>query len=346
MLKTLMIGLTPPLEGGSERHIFEVSSRLKNVTVLTQRDSLCEDKMEVKLIKTRVNYLKSLFFFISIFLKIPKIFLSSFKVVHIHENYLFLFLPLFKIKFKTVATIHGIKGFRFYDNKFLWFIFKNFIKFSDKIIVVSLADREILKNEFNNLIYIPNGVDTKVYKEIKAKVSNKITFVGRIHEQKGIIYLLKAFYEIKEKIPSFRLEIVGNINNYAKELMNEFSDSKIIWKGFILDRKELFQELASSYVLVYPSLWEALPWPALLEGLASGRPVIASNLNGMRNIFFDKEDIFLFEPKDYNELGEKLLKLVNDEKFANFIGMNGKNKAREYDWDLIANKVSGVLEKW
>ncbi|MBI2498674.1 glycosyltransferase family 4 protein [Candidatus Woesearchaeota archaeon] len=346
MLKTLMIGLTPPLEGGSERHIFEVSSRLKNVTVLTQRWSLCEDKIEINLIKTKISYLKSLFFFISIFLKIPRIFLSKFKVVHIHENYLFLFLPIFKIKFKTVATIHGIKGFKFYDNKFLWFIFKNFLKFSDKIIVVSLADREILKKEFNNMTYIPNGVDTKIYKEIKVRVSNKITFVGRIHEQKGIIYLLKAFYEIKDKIPNFRLEIIGNINDYAKELMNEFSDSKILWRGFILDRKELFQELVSSYILVYPSLWEALPWPALLEGLASGRPVISSNLNGMRNIFSDKEDLLLFEPGSYNELGKKLLKLVNDENFANFIGMNGKNKAKEYDWDIIAKKVSVVLEKW
>ncbi len=341
-----MIGLTPPLEGGSERHIFEVSSRLKNVTVLTQKESLCESKIEVELIKTKINYLKSLFFLITVFLKIPKIFLSKFKVVHIHENYLFLFLPLFKIKFKTIATIHGIKGFRFYDNKVLWFIFKNFLKFSDKIIVVSLADREILKNYFNNLIYIPNGVDTKTYKEIKVPVSNKITFVGRIHEQKGIIYLLKAFYEIKDKIPKFRLEIIGNVNDYAKKLMNEFPDSKVIWRGFILDRKELFKEIASSYVLVYPSLWEALPWPALLEGLASGRPALASDLNGMRNIFSDKEDVLLFEPKDYNKLGEELLKLVNDEKFANFIGVNGKNKAKEYDWDLIANKVSGVLEKW
>ena len=196
------------------------------------------------------------------------------------------------------------------------------------------------------MTYIPNGVDTKFYKEIKVRVSNKITFVGRIHEQKGIIYLLKTFYEIKDKIPKFRLEIVGDINDYAKELMSEFSDNRIIWRGFILDRKKLFEEISSSYVLVYPSLWEALPWPALLEGLASGRPVISSNLNGMRNIFSDRENILFFEPKDYKELGEKLLKLVNDENFANFIGNNGKSKAKEYDWDIIANKISGVLDKW
>jgi len=341
-----MIGLTPPLEGGSERHIFEVSSRLKNVTVLTQRGSLCEDKIEVNLIKTKINYLKSLFFLITVFLKIPKIFSLKFEVVHIHENYLFLFLPLFKIKFKTVVTIHGIKGFRFYDNKFLWFIFKNFLKFADRIITVSVADKSILKNDFNNLVYIPNGVDTKIYKEITVPVGNKITFAGRIHEQKGVIYLIKAFYDIEDKIPNFKLEIIGKVNDYAKELMEKFPSKKIIWKGFILDRKELFEEIASSYVLVYPSLWEALPWPALLEGLASGRPVIASNLNGMKEIFLDKEEILLFDPRDYEKLSETLLKVIKDKIFANFIGLNGKSKAKEYDWDRIAKEVSEVFEKW
>ncbi len=341
-----MIGLTPPLEGGSERHIFEISSRLKNVTVLTQKDSLCENKIEVRLIKTKTSYLKSLFFFINVFLKITKIFKSKVDIIHIHENYLFFFLPLFKIKFKTIVTIHGIKGFRFYDNRLLWFIFKIVLRFSDKIISVSLADKQILDKEFNNIIYIPNGVDTSVYKNIRVPVSNKITFVGRIHEQKGVIYLIRAFYKIKDKIPKFRLEIIGDVNNYAKGLMNEFSDTRIIWRGFILDRKRLFEELASSYVLVFPSLWEALPWPALLEGLASGRPVIASNLEGIRNIFSDKENILLFEPKDCEKLSELLLKIINDNNFANFIGIDGKNKSKEYDWNIIANKVSEVLNKW
>lgn len=45
-----MVGLTPPLEGGSERHIYEISSRLKNCTVFTQAGSICKEKIEIPLI--------------------------------------------------------------------------------------------------------------------------------------------------------------------------------------------------------------------------------------------------------------------------------------------------------
>ena len=113
MKNVLMVGLTPPLEGGSERHIFEVSSRLKN-TVLTQKDSLCENKIEVNIAKGK--YLKSLMFFFSVFLRIPRLFLSKFEILHIHESYLILLLPILKLKFKTVVTVHGIIGFRYYEN--------------------------------------------------------------------------------------------------------------------------------------------------------------------------------------------------------------------------------------
>ncbi|MEK6935106.1 MAG: glycosyltransferase family 4 protein [Nanoarchaeota archaeon] len=345
MLKTLMIGLTPPLEGGSERHIFEVASRMDNVVVLTQKGSLCKDKIEIYVSKMR-GYMQSLTFFLSVFFNLPRIFLSKFDTVHIHENYLFLLLPLFKIKFNTVVTIHGISGFRFYENKLIWSIFRKVLKFSDKIIVVSLPEKHILEEEFKNTYYITNGVDNSVYDDIRVDVEKKITFVGRIHEQKGILYLLEAFYKIKDKRPEFRLELIGEINDEAKEFMRKFPDKRIIWRGFILDRKELFREIKSSYVLVYPSLWEALPWPALLEGLGSGRPAIASDLKGMNEIFLNKENILLVESKNSDDIYEKLLKVIEDEKFANFIGSNGKKEAKKYDWGNIVIKVNEVLSKW
>jgi glycosyltransferase involved in cell wall biosynthesis len=81
-------------------------------------------------------------------------------------------------------------------------------------------------------------VDLSVYSE-RIRVDNKITFIGRIHEQKGIVYLLEAFDKIKNEIPEYRLEIIGKINDYALDLQDKFRDKRIVWTGFINDRKEI-----------------------------------------------------------------------------------------------------------
>jgi len=229
--KILMIGLTPPIEGGSQRHIYEISSRLK-CQVLTQKGSLCKNKIELPIIKAN-NFLINLsFFFSCLIYSIKLLLVKKHDIIHIHENLLYFLIPFLRLRYKVIVTIHGITGFKFYDNKFLWFFFKFPLKLANLLISVSTIDKNCLDREFNSIVYIPNGVDIAEYKTIRVKVERKITFVGRIHKQKGLIYLLKAFEKIKDKIPH-KLIIIGRINEYALELQKKFPDKRIIWKGFI-----------------------------------------------------------------------------------------------------------------
>jgi phosphatidylinositol alpha-mannosyltransferase len=347
-MRVLMMGLTPPLEGGSQRHIYEISSRMKNCDALTQKGSICRNKIELPLI-ARPIFLRNIMF--AILSRFYVLFLlltlrKKYDIIHIHENLLYRCAIPLRWRYKVVVTVHGIKGFKFYDNKFLWFFFKQGLKFADKIISVSLADKELLDKDFNNVVYVPNGVNIETYKGLKRKVERKITFVGRIHEQKGIVYLLKAFEIIKDRYPEYRLEIIGKKEGEIYErLSREFGNERIIWKGFILDRKKLFSEILSSEILVYPSLWEALPWPALLEGLASGKPVIASNLNGMSKIFTDEENIVLFEPGNSEELAKLISRLIEQKEKAKRMGAEGKKLAKNYSWDKIAKEITKVCAK-
>ena len=226
-----------------------------------------------------------------------------------------------------------MKGFKFYDNKFYWFFFKMGLRCADKLIAVSMADKRLLDAEFNNVVYIPNGVDLSVYKNLKAKVEKKITFIGRMHEQKGVIYLLEAFDRIKEKYPEFRLELIGDVNDYARELQKKFDDRRIIWRGFISNRKEIAKLLKSSYCIALPSLWEGLPL-TLFESLASGRPLIVSDIEAFKDVV-NKEVVF-FKAKDSNNLANELAKLIDNRQKADNLGNEGLKTSKNYDWSSIA----------
>lgn len=345
MKKILMMGLTPPLEGGSERHIYEISSRLKESRVFTQKGSLCKNALKASTIGTGGFITNISFFFSSLFYSIYLLFgKRKFDLIHIHENLLYLLVPFLKIRYKVIVTVHGITGFRFYENKILWVLFRLGLKFSDKIISVSLADKELLEKEFEKVVYMPNGVDIELYEKIKAKnKENKIVFVGRIHEQKGIETLLKSFLLLKKKYENYKIEIIGKKEGELYEKLSEkYKDENIIWKGFILDRKVLFSEISSAKILVFPSIWEALPWPALLEGLGSGNPVVASDLLGMRYVFNDGNEILLAKPKNPEDLAEKISKLIDNPELAKKIGKEGKKKARKFSWQNIAKEIQRV----
>jgi len=150
-LKILMIGLTPPLEGGSQRHIYEISKRI-DCDVLTQTGSMCKNKIEVDICGK--GFIRNILFAIRAFFELP----LDYDIYHVHENTLYWIAVLFPKK--TILTIHGLKGFKFYDNKFLWFFYKFFISKANKVIVVSKSDKKLLERES---YYIPNGVDLNAY---------------------------------------------------------------------------------------------------------------------------------------------------------------------------------------
>lgn len=345
MKKILMIGITPPVEGGSEKHILELSSRIKNSKVLTQEGSFCKNKIELSVPKGP-TFLRNIIFaglvkLYAIYLLLK--FKKEYDLIHIHENLLYFLVPWLRLRYEVVVTVHGIKGFSYYDNKFLWFFFKIPLKFANKLIAVNLEDQRLLRNEVGGeIIYIPNGVDFKIYKKIKEKIEKKVTFLGRIHKQKGIIYLLEAFSELSSKYPEFVLEIIGKKNDYQKELSKIFSSPKIIWKGYVESKEKIAKELKSSYCIILPSLWEGLPL-TLIESLASGRPVIVSDISAFKSII--KDEALFSKVKNIEDLKEKIELLLRNKKKSNVLGKKGEKLSKRYDWDRIARNLEKFYEE-
>ena len=326
-MRTLMIALTPPMEGGSQWHVHELSKRIK-CNVLRQKYELSS------------IFLTNIFFAFGVYCWSLRLLFGKkrYDIIHIHDNLNYFLAPLlmlFSYKYKTIISVHGMSGFKFYDNKFLWFLFKNALKHANKLIAVNLEDKKRLEDEgFKDITYIPNGVDTSIYKNINPKIEKKITFIGRVHEQKGIIYLLKAFKSIKT---DYKLEIIGDTDNdYATRLMLEYDCENIIWRGSIKDRKEIVRSLKSAQCIVLPSVFEGLPL-TLFEALASGRPVIVSDIPAFKSII--KDEALFFKSKNAGDLSKKI-KYLLDNKTS--FGQKGKELAKNYDWNIIAKQTMEV----
>lgn len=344
MKKTLMIGLTPPLEGGSERHIYEMSSRMPNVTVLTQRGSICPKKISLPILKKptlirNISFMLVSFLYSIVLILTPK---KKYHLIHIHENLLYFLAPFLSSRYRLIITVHGIRGFSFYDNPALWKIFKQFLKFADVLVAVNKEDQKALKKEFDKVIYLPNGVDLSCYEKINPPVEKKIVFIGRIHEQKGIIYLLQAFEEFSKKHPQWDLEIIGEINSYAKILQTKFNNPHILWKGYLGNRNEIVKSLKSAYCIILPSLWEGLPL-TLFESLASGRPVVLSDIPAFKSVIKD-ESIF-FKSKDSSDLRKKIDSITENVKRAEMLGQKGLSLSKRYDWTSIVSQLQREYEK-
>jgi glycosyltransferase involved in cell wall biosynthesis len=169
-----------------------------------------------------------------------------------------------------------------------------------------------------------------------------ITFLGRIHKQKGLVHLLEAWEQIREEYPNFRLQIVGDYNNaYGKELKSKFH-KQVRWIGYVSDREELIGYLLNSHCIVLPSLFEGTPL-TLFESLASGRPVICSDIPAMKQICKKTEAIF-FKVKDVKDLAAKISWTIEHPQEADAIGRKGMKVAEKYDWAKIVIQTQEVYD--
>ena len=191
----------------------------------------------------------------------------------------------------TVHTCHGI-GFSEPGNSTLrryievWLL--RYANYSN-IIVLSRTSQQLLRSvRINNTVFIPNGVDLDFWHPTQdAPKRQKYTFVsvGRIEDQKGFEYLLRAVSLMRDDAFDFRLLIVGNGSKYNQLVLmaKELRIDNIV--EFLGSRKplELRSIYESCHCFVLASIWEGLPL-TILEALAMEIPVIATDVGDIREI--------------------------------------------------------------
>jgi len=251
----------------------------------------------------------------------------------------------------------------------------------DKIIATSPQEKEDLINlyraERKKITVIPPGVNLRRFTPLNKEKTRKrlnipsnkkiIVFAGKMERRKGGATLIAAAKEIKNKWPEFYkdLEVLMFSGDPRKTRTREEKEAKDrhSLKDFIIetgvqDKVKLMpgveQDILHQYygaadVVVMPSYYEPFGMVAI-EAMATGTPVIASSVGGLK--WSIKEGItgLHAEVKDHKGFAEKIVKVLTNSKLRDYLGKNGIIRARKnFSWNRIARKMSniyqGVIEK-
>ena len=359
----------PPYKGGIGNVAKDFASLMESdnkVTIFTpaQNDLKLKDKGNVK-----IKYLKP-------FLKygngafLPQLFckLKDFDIVHLHYPFFGASETVcsakifFKKRFKLIIHYHMDTGNLSFFSKILSIfskiIFKPLFKAADKITFAS--EDYILKSKIKNFYQknkqkfylLPFGVDVdKFFPDSSKKEKNKINilFVGgldKAHYFKGVDVLLKALENIlNDKII---LNIVGQgdmSDEYKKTAKNTGIEKYVNFLGGV-DDEELIRNYQKADIFVLPSInsHEAFG-VVLLEAMACGVPVIASNLSGVRSVFKDKQEGLFARPCDIFDLKEKINILIFDKNFRKQMGVNARRLACEkYSFKILKERLEEIYD--
>jgi glycosyltransferase involved in cell wall biosynthesis len=197
---------------------------------------------------------------------------------------------------------------------------------------------------------IPNGVDAEFFRpgaaRSKASGSNsplRILFVGRFQQQKNLGFLLRQL----GKLPSgsFELHLVGDgpeksrLKRLAVRL--RIADA-ITWHGWV-SRATLPAIYQSADCLVNPALYEGMP-NAVLEAMACGLPVVASNVSGNEELVQDGKTGFIFKLKEPGTMLLALKELMANQKLRLDFGSAARARAvAEFSWRNVSQKYLRLL---
>jgi len=274
-----------------------------------------------------------------------------------YKSNFYSFLSSLNTATKKITTCHNWLG-KSAKMKFYKYLDKLLLNRFDKIVAVSDAlKKEILESKIpsEKILVIDNGIDIDRFqpasgingmrKSLGIEDDEKtVGTVGRLIDEKGHEYLLKAAQEVLRNYPKAKFIIVGdghlrsNLESIAKELRLE---RNVIFTGI---RREIPAIIHAMDIFVMPSLNEGLPF-AILEAMAARRPVIASNVGAIPKLIQDGHTGLLIEPADAAQLSDSIIKLLRDEKKADLLAGNAYEKVKkEFSAQKMAEKYVAAYD--
>jgi len=223
----------------------------------------------------------------------------------------------------------------------------------DGRIAVSPAAQEFVSRFFpGDYTIIPNGVDTRVFRPDAPPLPQynddkfNIVYMGRIEKRKGLKYLLRAIPMIREYFPNTRFLIGGDgpLRPSFERLVAQAGWPDVVFLGRV-PAEQMPSIYASADVFCAPNIGGESQGVVLLEALASGRPVVASDIPGFRSVIQHQRDGLLTPPTRSDELAWAVCHLLSDEATRKRFGAAGRQRAEAFSWDHVATRVLSFYEE-
>lgn len=277
---------------------------------------------------------------------------EEFDLLHLHTP-IAPTLPIIAImeaRCPLVGTFHS-----YFDNSFIYSILKDAIqkKVIDKMkghIAVSQSCVEALIRYFKlNPRIIPNGVNTNQFNTTIPRIEKfgndkiNLLFLSRFDPRNGLTLMLQAFKIVKSKFPDVRLIVVGDgpLRFYYKLQIPKELKQDIHFEGLARDERSSYY--ATCDIFCSP-IRKASFGITLLEAMASGKPIVATENTGYRDLV--SSDVGLLVPQDDPvEFANSILSLINSDHTRKEMGDNGRKKSLSYSWDNIVCEIASYYEE-
>jgi phosphatidylinositol alpha-mannosyltransferase len=261
-------------------------------------------------------------------------------------------------KTTTVGTFHAS-----FEPSFLWNtlyrtlrpISKNLFDRLDARIAVSPEAARCISHYFPaEYEIIPNGVDTERFNpnvepiESLALDPNRPTalFVGRADPRKGLPLLLEAFVEVRLRVPGARLVVVGVERAQVSEILRDLDSALVddlVFAGYV-SASDLPRYYAASQVFCSPATGRESQGIVLLEAMAAGRPPLAFDIAGYRDVVSHRRDGWLVGDVTAKALADALSELLSNSDLRAELARTGRKTALGYAWPTIAERLEAQFQ--
>ena len=262
----------------------------------------------------------------------------------------------------TVITVHDLSVFLFpelhpfYRRTRHNLLFPSSIKRATRIITVSEQTQRDLSSRFPYTTAktvtihngLPNWFHNKTSKmELDFKLPDQyILFVGTLEPRKNLDLMLTAFAQVKKRnhLPHQLLVIGGEgwgKNHIPKKLRDYGIHDEVIFTGH-LEHQQLPLIYQKAALLVFPSLYEGFGFPPL-EAMASGIPVIASNISSIPEVVGTAG--ILLDPKKLDVWADTIYNVLTNEQLRHELCSKGFERAKLFSWEISAQKTIEVYHQ-
>lgn len=271
---------------------------------------------------------------------------GCFDVVHVHEP----LMPLLPYSF--LSSRRGIKIGTFHaareqGNSLYWLgrpVLRRWHGRLDGRVAVSPAAERLVTRYFpGEYRVIPNGIDfcrwSTPHEPLPEFADGRrtILFVGRPEKRKGLPHLLQAFAALRAHRDDIRLVVVGagSFDRYRAEYAGT---PDIVFRSNVPEA-ELPRYHYSADVFCAPNTGGESQGYVLMEAMASGRPVVASNIEGFAAVARDGREALLVPPSTPNAIEAAVSRLLDDRELSSRLGVAARQRAATFAWDGVAEQV-------
>ncbi len=269
-------------------------------------------------------------FFTPLFVKVPKVLL----IYHVHQEVFrsHLILPL-----ALIAV--------FLESKLMPLVYRGV----NVVTISESSKKDILEKGFvseDQISIVTPGVSPEFFVDSVKTPYPSFVYLGRLRPWKNVDIAIEAFFNILKKYKDTKLFIAGfgeSLEFLRLKVKALNLEDSVIFKGKVSEKEKVLL-FSQSWASIQPSSFEG--WGiTVIESNATGTPVIASDVSGLRNSVIDGKTGILFPVKNVEKLTQAMEKIIVDENFRNYLSNEAKIWAKNFAWEYSAKLFENILEK-